>query len=74
MTWNPGRVDLGSVLTRRRQDEMIERKPPPVFVELPVPVQDAIMGRLDETEEQGDRKEHPKAIQPVADFWLYPSS
>jgi hypothetical protein len=32
------------------------------------------MGRLDETEEQGDRKEQPKAIQPVADFWLYPSS
>jgi hypothetical protein len=28
------------------------------------------MGRLDETEEQGDRKEDPKAIQPVADIWL----
>jgi hypothetical protein len=32
------------------------------------------MGRLDETEEQGDRKEDPKAIQPVPGIWLYPHS
>ena len=63
-----------SVLIGWRLDKPIDRIPPTVFVELPVPVREAIMGRLDETEEQGDRKEHPKAIQPVADFWLYPSS
>jgi hypothetical protein len=35
---------------------------------------DPVMRCLNQAEEQGDRKEQPKAVQPLPDLWLYPSS
>jgi hypothetical protein len=35
---------------------------------------DPVICCLNQAEEQGDRKEQPKAVQPLPDLWLYPST
>jgi hypothetical protein len=55
-------------------DDPVDWVPPPLTIEVAVSMNDPVIRRLNQAEEQGDRKEQPKAVQPLPDLWLYPSS
>jgi len=52
----------------------IDGVPPPLTIEVAVSMNDPVIRCLNQAEEQCDRKEQAKAVQPLPDLWLYPSS